>query len=49
MSEWRQLSEVDQRAAIRSGYTPIEDLSAEVRAEVEEMLAHPRSDAALLD
>ncbi len=49
MSEWRQLSEADQRAAIRSGFTPIDDLPAEVWAAVEEMLAHPRSDADLLD
>jgi len=38
-SEWRKTSEAEQVAVIRAGYTPLDQLPPEVRAEVDEMLA----------
>ncbi|MDH3682329.1 MAG: hypothetical protein OEV40_20535 [Acidimicrobiia bacterium] len=42
-SEWRQMSDEEQRAMIRAGITEVEDLPEDFRREVEEMLAQPRS------
>jgi len=42
-SEWRQMSDAEQRAMIRAGITEVEDLPEEFRREVEEMLANHRS------
>ncbi|MGI9604512.1 MAG: hypothetical protein ACR2P0_00090 [Acidimicrobiales bacterium] len=42
-SEWRELSDDEQRAMIRSGATGVEDLPEDFRREVEEMLAEHRS------
>lgn len=39
MSEWRDMSEAEQLAVMRAGYTPLDRLPLDVRAEVEEMLA----------
>lgn len=37
-SEWRQMSDGDQRAMIGVGITDVEDLPEDFRREVEEML-----------
>lgn len=42
-SEWRQLSDEDQRAMIRAGMTRVQDLPDDFRREVEDMLARPGS------
>ena len=42
-SEWRRMSDEEQRAMIRAGITEIEDLPEEFRREVEDMLAQHRS------
>ena len=42
-SEWRQMSDQEQRAMIRAGITEIEDLPEDFRREVEDMLAQHRS------
>jgi hypothetical protein len=42
-SEWRQMSDEEQRAMIRAGITEVEDLPEEFRREVEDMLAQHRS------
>ena len=41
-SEWRQMSDAEQRAMIRAGITEVEDLPEDFRREVEEMLANHR-------
>lgn len=41
-SEWRQMSDEEQRATIRAGITEVEDLPEDFRREVEEMLANHR-------
>lgn len=42
-SEWREMSDEEQRAMIRSGATDVEDLPEDFRREVEDMLAEHRS------
>lgn len=42
-SEWRQMSDEEQRSMIRAGITEVEDLPEEFRREVEDMLAQHRS------
>ena len=42
-SEWRQMSDEEQRAMIRAGVTEVEDLPEEFRREVEDMVAQHRS------
>jgi hypothetical protein len=42
-SEWRQMSDEEQREMIRDGATEVEDLPEEFRREVEDMLAQHRS------
>lgn len=41
-SEWRKMSDEDQRAMIRAGITAVEDLPEDFRREVEGMLADHR-------
>jgi hypothetical protein len=42
-SEWRTMSDEEQRAMIRAGVTDVEDLPEDFRREVEDMLAQHRS------
>ena len=42
MSEWRQMTEAEQRAMIRAGIAELEDLPEDFRQEVEAMLAKRR-------
>lgn len=42
-SEWRQMSDEEQRDMIRAGITEVEDLPEDFRREVEDMLAQHRS------
>jgi hypothetical protein len=41
-SEWRKLSDEEQRAMIRAGITRVEDLPEDFRREVEDMIADHR-------
>jgi hypothetical protein len=38
-SEWRQMSDEEQRTMIRAGMTEVEDLPEDFRREVEDMVA----------
>jgi hypothetical protein len=42
-SEWRQMSDEEQRAMIRAGITEVEDLPEDFRREVEDMVAQHSS------
>ncbi len=42
-SEWREMSDDEQRAMIRTGITEVEDLPEDFRREVEDMLAQHRA------